>query len=99
MLNTKLSYKLHITLFYFIIKLFSKIVYYYVSLRTHLSKIHKYIYIYINDSVNVCLRAHIKFFIFKNIFSQIKKAVITFSIFKNFFSKMKINMCPKGTHY
>ena len=47
MLNTKLSYKLHITLFYFIIKLFSKIVYYYVSLKARLSKIHKYIYIYI----------------------------------------------------
>ena len=85
MLNTKLSYKLHITLFYFIIKLFSKIVYYYVSLRTHLSKIHKYIYI--KDSVNVCLRAHIKFFIFRNIFSEIKKAVITFSIFEIFFFK------------
>ena len=34
------------------------------------------------------LRAHIKLFIFRNIFSGIKKTVITFSIIENFFSKI-----------
>ena len=33
------------------------------------------------------LRAHIKLFIFGNIFSEIEKAVITFSILEKFFSK------------
>ena len=38
-------------------------------------------------------KAHIKFFIFRNIFSKIEKVVITFSIIEKFFSKMKINVC------
>ena len=33
------------------------------------------------------LRAHIKLFIFRNIFSGIKKTVITFSIIEKIFSK------------
>ena len=32
-------------------------------------------------------RAHIKLSIFRNIFSEIEKAVITFSILENFFFK------------
>ena len=33
------------------------------------------------------LKAHIKFSIFRNIFSGIEKVIITFSILENFFSK------------
>ena len=33
------------------------------------------------------LRTHIKFSIFRNIFSRIEKVVITFSILENFFFK------------
>ena len=40
------------------------------------------------------LRTHIKFSIFRNIFSKIEKVIITFSILEKFFSKMKI----KGTY-
>ena len=36
---------------------------------------------------------HVKFYIFKDIFSEIEKIVITFSIFEILFSKIKINMC------
>ena len=43
-------------------------------------------------------RTHIKLSIFRNIFSEIKKAVITFLILEKFFLKMEINVCPKGTH-
>ena len=37
--------------------------------------------------VNVCPKAHIKFSIFRNIFSKIEKTVITFSILEKIFSK------------
>ena len=44
------------------------------------------------------LKAHIKFSVFKNIFSKIKKVVIIFLIFEIYFFKIKINIYPKHTH-
>ena len=38
------------------------------------------------------LGTHIKFFIFKNIFSEIKKIIIIFSNLEKKISKIKINM-------
>ena len=43
-------------------------------------------------------KAHIKFFVFKNIFSKIEKVVIIFSILNKIFQNIEINVCPKGTH-
>ena len=43
------------------------------------------------------LRAHIKFSIFRNIFSRIEKVVITFSIPKKIFQKWKL-MCALRAH-
>ena len=43
------------------------------------------------------LKAHIKFSIFRNIFSRIEKVVITFSIPKKIFQKWKL-MCALRAH-
>ena len=43
-------------------------------------------------------RIHIKLSIFRNIFSEIEKAVITFLILEKFFLKIEINVCHKGTY-
>ena len=43
------------------------------------------------------LKSHIKLFIFKNIFSKIKKVVNIFSIFDKFFSKNE-NYCISSKH-
>ena len=42
------------------------------------------------------LRAHIKLFIFENIFLEIEKAVNAFSILKNIFSKNENYCVPLG---
>ena len=53
-----------------------------------LYELYVYIGIYIKMVRLMCaLRAHIKFFIFRNIFLGIEKVVITFSILEKFFSK------------
>ena len=55
-------------------------------------------WLYFQGPVNVCPKAHIKFSIFRNIFSKIEKTVILFQFSRKFFPKMEINVCPKGTH-
>ena len=50
---------------------------------------HTHTHIYRRVRLICALRAHIKFSIFRNIFSEIEKAVITFSIFEKIFSKNK----------
>ena len=44
------------------------------------------------------LRAHIKFFVFGNIFSIIEKAVITFLILEKMFPKTENLMCALRAH-
>ena len=44
-------------------------------------------WLYFQGPDNVCPKAHIKFSIFKNIFSGIEKTVITFSILEKIFFK------------
>ena len=44
-------------------------------------------WLYFQGPVNVCPKAHIKFSIFRNIFSGIEKTVITFSILEKIFFK------------
>ena len=44
------------------------------------------------------LRAHIKLFVFGNIFSGIEKAVITFSILEKMFPKTESLICALRTH-
>ena len=44
------------------------------------------------------LRAHIKFSVFGNIFSEIEKVVITFSILEKIFLKTENLMCVLRTH-